>query len=337
MNYIKKFVKRILGIKIILKFNYLVQLVTNFIVDFMRYYEYSNVFKIDNIKKMEARIILDYHSIEKGMLYSKMKPGFAKPRVERLHQFLNKDLVIANIHRSQIKVAYQVMCGYYEMQAASDFDISSFYVNEQYERYKSLLEDNYSKGFKGAVEYSITDFYKEINTDFEKFAYSRKSVRNYTGEKIEKGKIEQAVQLALTSPSVCNRQANKVYLLEDKNKIDKVLNIQGGFTGYTENVNQLLILTNDINYYYNVGERNQFYIDGGIFLMNLMYSLHFYQIANCPANWGKVYKEEKELDKIIQLPKSEKIICIVPIGIAEPIFRVTLSKRRELNEVLVVI
>ncbi|WP_239992742.1 nitroreductase family protein [Photobacterium phosphoreum] len=103
--------------------------------------------------------------------------------------------------------------------------------------------------------------------------------------------------------------------------------------GYTENITQLLILTVDRNYFYSIGERNQLYVDGGMFLMNLLYSLHYYKIATCPANWGKTVKEEMKLDKIIDIPDSEKIICIIAIGIAEDTFKVTLSKRRDLEEV----
>lgn len=134
---------------------------------------------------------------------------------------------------------------------------------------------------------------------------------------------------------MCNRQACKVYLLEDKERIDKLLAIQGGLTGYTENINQVLLLTVDCNYFYTVGERNQLYIDGGMFLMNMLYALHFYKIANCPANWGKLIQEEKLLTGIVDISESEKIICVIPIGIAKDKFRVTLSQRRELNEVLV--
>src|SRR5690606_32764999 len=125
---------------------------------------------------------------------------------------------------------------------------------------------------------------------------------------------------------------SKVYLLEDKDKIDKTLAIQGGFRGYSEKVHQLLVVTNDRNYYYTVGERNQFYIDGGIFLMNLLYALHFFEIASCPANWGKTIEHEKKLSHVIDISKSEKIMCLIPIGIAVENFRVTLSKRRELDE-----
>lgn len=308
--------------------------VRNFYVDFKLFCKYSTVFKLDSLNKMEAKIILDYHSLEKGMLFTEMKPSFAKIRVQRLHNLLSDANIADKVNRSQIKVAYQVMCQYYELHAKSNFDISDFYTAEQYDRYKALLKEDYYVDFNGVIQYNKEDFYKNNKLSFQKFAYSRKSIRDYTGEKVPTSIISKAIELALTSPSVCNRQASKVYLLEDKDKIIRALKIQGGFSGYMDNVSQLLILTNDRSYYYTIGERNQLYIDGGIFLMNLLYALHYYEVANCPANWGKEFFAEEMLSKVVSIPESEKIICMIPIGVAKDKFRVTLSKRRESDEVL---
>lgn len=335
---IKHTIKRVLGVSGLERINYarnFLLLIFNTIEDFKLYLKHSIVFNKDGLHKIECQLILDYHSIEKGLLFKKTKPRFAQQRIINLHPRLALSLIKNNINRSQIRVAYQVMCEYYELHQQSGVDISDYYTQVQYEDYKLTLGDAYTSKFKGAIDYLKDDFYSQVKADFATFSSSRKSVREYTGELVSSSLIEQAITLALNTPSVCNRQACKVYLLEDKVRIDKLLTIQGGLTGYTQNVNQVLLLTVDRNYFYTVGERNQFYIDGGMFLMNMLYALHFYKIANCPANWGKLVQEEKNLAGIVDLPESEKIICVVPIGVAKDEFRVTLSLRRELNEVLI--
>lgn len=339
---IKKIAKGALGNKLS---NYLLRKAKNFrnlyyltyntYTDFKLYYRFSTLFKMDSLNKEEALLILDYHSIEKGMLYPNMKPRFAQDRVERIQKNLESKILLQNLDRSQIEVTLQIMCKYYDIHKEKNINIENYFSQEQYENYRRLLKHKYTNEFCGAIDTSYEDFYKDETLSFDKFAYSRKSIRTYTGEKVEHALIKKAIRLSLTAPSVCNRQANTVYLLEDKQKIDEVLKIQGGFRGYEEKVSQLLILTNNRNYYYTVGERNQFYIDGGAFLLNLLYSLHFYKIANCPANWGKMVKDEKALDKIISIPQSEKIICMIPIGIATENFRVTLSKRRNVEETFI--
>lgn len=313
-------------------------LISNFYNDYCLYKKYATAFSKKDLKNKEADLILNYHSLEKGMLFENMKSGFAKNRIINLHKILKEKEILNNIHRSQIKVGYQVICKYYELHLEKKIDISKFYTKEQYDFYKSVLQKNYDNCFSGIYQWEKDDFYKDITTKgFEAFAKSRQSIRNFTGLRIPHEKLNKVIEIANTAPSVCNRQASNVYLIEDKTKIDNILKVQGGFTGYTENVNQLLIVTNDRKYYYTVGERNQFYIDGGIYLLNLLYALHYMKIANCPANWGKTKKDEKKLLPYIQIPESEKIICLIPIGEAKNTFNTTLSKRRPVEETLTVI
>lgn len=314
------------------------ELISNFIYDYKLYKRYATAFSKKDLKNKEADLILNYHSLEKGMLFENMKSGFAEYRIKNLHKLLKDNDVLNNIDRSQIKVAFQVMCKYYELHQEKGMDISKIYSEEQYKSYKDSLKDFYTCEFLGIYNWNKEDFYKEIKSKgFYDFAKSRQSIRNFTGNKIPLEKIKNAIEIANTAPSVCNRQASNVYLIEDKIKIDKLLKVQGGFGGYTENVQQLLIVTNDRKYYYTVGERNQFYIDGGIYLLNLLYALHYLEIANCPANWGKTKKDENRLKPIIQIPESEKIICMIPIGEASDKFKTTLSKRRPVEESLILI
>lgn len=308
------------------------ELILNYITDYKLYQSYSIVFTQNDLKNKEADLILNYHSLEKGMLFREMKKGFASYRIQNLHQILKDPLIIKHSTRSQIRVGYQVMCQYYELHQQKGYAIDNLYSKEQYDFYKKVLNDSYSSDFNGIIEWTKSDFYESNTSDFLQFAHSRKSVREFTGELISKETIEKAIALANTAPSVCNRQASNVYLIENKEKIDQLLKIQGGFTGYTKDVQQLLIVTNDRKYYYTVGERNQLYIDGGIYLMNLLYALHYYRIGNCPANWGKRVADEKKIEPIIPIPDSEKIICMIPIGELKSNFRTTLSERRPITE-----
>jgi nitroreductase len=309
----------------------------NFKEDARLYKAYSVAFNTSGIKNKEADLILNYHSLEKGMLFQTMKKGFGEYRVRNLHRILNDPEIIKGVDRSQIRVGYQVMCQYYEIHQQLGFDLAELYTSEQYSFYKSVLSKSYSSDFSGVVNWTKDNFYVNGDADFRSFAFSRKSVRDFTGEKVAKDTLKEVIRLANTAPSVCNRQASNVYLVEDKKKIDRILAIQGGFSGYTENVSQLLILTNDRRYYYTVGERSQLFIDGGLYLMNLLYALHFYKIGNCPANWGKTVKEEAPLDTVIDIPKSEKIICLIPIGVVQDEFRTTLSLRRPDTENFIII
>lgn len=340
-NFIKKIILKIVSKDQIINFirsikfikNY-TKLISNYFTDAKLYYKYSSIYNINSYDKIEAKIILHYHSIEKGLIHEDLRPMFAKDKVIMLHKLLGHKLVLDNVNKSQIQNTLKILLRYYDIHRDLGINIEDYFNKNQHDKYYELIK-NYEDDFKGIISYDKEGFYKNNFSNFYDFSNSRKSIRNFTGQKVEFNLINKAVELSLNSPSVCNRQSSKVYLLEDYNKIQEVLKIQGGFTGFSKNVSQLLIITSNRSFFYTLGERNQFFIDGGIYMMNLLYCLHYYKIANCPANWGKLVDAELKLDKIIKLPKEEKIICLVPIGIAEDNFNVPLSKRRDVNEILV--
>lgn len=319
-----------------IKFKLIANLIVNYIGDFRKYWKFSTVSGLNSIANKECQLILNYHSIEKGLLFYPIKLKFGKEKILNMHYYLNDLEIKSNIQKSQIFIAYNVAIEYYEFHQEKRIDISDYYTEIQYQNYKNLVKDVGIVYKSGKVSCSKKDFYKDSN-DFYDFSFSRKSIRSFTGEMIDYNTINQVVHLANNAPSVCNRQASKVYLVENKELVEFCLELQGGLTGYTEKINQILILTSNREYFYSVGERNQLYIDGGIYLMNLLYSLHYYKIACCPANWGKSIDMDNKIREKIKIKESEQIICIVAIGIATENFNVTLSYRRHPDEVLEVI
>lgn len=342
--FIKKFLKENkesrayqLSSKVYKKYFPYINVITNMFYDTYFYSKHSNVFSVNTLNKLEAKIILDYHSIEKGLLFPQTRFGFAEDKIKRLNHLLKNEKIVSNSQKSQIKIAYKVMCEYYELHEKNNFDISTFYTEQDYLFYKEILNKSYNANFSGVMEHNKDEFFDQALSSFDQFSNSRKSVRNFTGNNIDDSIIKKAIHLSKNAPSVCNRQPSKVYYLKDKSKIDKVLELQAGLEGFSKNINQLLVVTTDVNYYYSIGERYQFYIDGGVYLMNLLYALHFYNIAACPANWAKEKDDEKKIKQLVSIKDSEKVICLIAIGEADQSFRTTLSKRRELNELLTTI
>lgn len=311
-----------------------IKLILDYINDFKLYRRYSTVFSVTGFENKESILILNYHGVEKGLLHETIKPKFAKDRIKIMHDLLVDHEILTRIDESQIFIGYKIAIEYYELHEKMKIDISDYFTKDQYLKYVNLTNTIENHEFiSGVQKLSFNDFYAD-HKDFYHFSRSRKSIRSFTGDKVDFDIIRKVIELSNTAPSVCNRQASRVYLLENKQKINECLNIQGGFTGFSQNVNQLMILTTDRSYFYSTGERNQLYIDGGIYLLNLLYALHFYKVAACPANWGKDFTEDNKVRKVIEIPESEQIICMIPIGIAQDEISYTLSYRRTADEVL---
>lgn len=340
MINIRIVIKRLLGKQISKSIGKLIRntfdiyiLIFNYYNDLKLFYNHSMVFKQNTFNKLESRIILHYHSIEKGFLHKDFKYRFGQTRVLALVELLKSEEVVKNHKKSQISAAYLSMCKYYEKHEANNVSISDYYSYDDYCYFKSLssLNDEIIK------RNTKTIFFDKNQSAFFDFSKSRMSTRSFTDEKIPIETIYEVIDLAKTAPSVCNRQPWKVYFTQNKEEVDNILEIQQGLKGYSEEISQLLILVTDRNYFYSIGERNQMYIDGGIFLMNLLYSLHYFKIAACPAHWGFTYIQDKKIQKLINLNKSEKVICLIPIGIPKEEFNTTLSLRRKNEEILKVL
>ena len=308
-------------------------LIKNYYIDALLFYKHSSVFKKNTINKKESLIILGYHSLEKGLLHDPIRYRFGMEYVKKLIQTLNGKDVAMILDRSQIAATFLVLCTYYEKHKESNVDISDYFPDSTYKDFK-----NYSSlKLTSVINHNIDEYFGSSNSDFSHFSYSRCSVRDFTGDSIALETIYKVIELAGNAPSVCNRQPVKVYYLNVKEKINEIFKLQGGLKGYDEKIVQLLIVVSDRNYFYTIGERNQMYIDGGIFLMNLLYALHFYKIGACPAHWGMdVYKDLK-INTILNLSESEKVISLVPIGIPINNFKTTLSLRRTPEEIFRII
>jgi len=54
-------------------------------------------------------------------------------------------------------------------------------------------------------------------------------------------------------------------------------------------------------------------------------------------NWSKHFYLDVKLHKLLQIPKSEKIIALTAIGYPQDLFQVPFSKRKEVSELLKII
>ena len=115
------------------------------------------------------------------------------------------------------------------------------------------------------------------------------------------------------------------------------LALQRGNTGFTEDIPQLLILTANLSLYNGYRERNQCFVDGGIFALSLVYSLHYYGIGSCMLNWAASQTEDRHIANIIKIRKSERVILVLAIGEIPPKVLVPISKRRNMSELLAIV
>jgi len=219
---------------------------------------------------------------------------------------------------------------YYQLHEQNDVDISEIVSESDYQQFRPYYKENIG----GIIIYNATEYFQHSSGKFDLFSDSRHSVRHFNEEMVSLEKVREVVKIAKNAPSVCNRQSVTIKLVNDQTLAQQVLKIQSGMDATANTVSQLILVTSNINSFVSEVERNQMFIDGGIFLQNLLYALHYHEIAACALNWSKPFFYDKRIKKLLKLNGSERVIAVVAIGYPPDEFKVPYSKRKEISEIL---
>lgn len=256
---------------------------------------------------LECVLTKDYHRVEKGMSLRAPKRPFGVAVSQRMIRNLKEFEVQGHSHLPFVGYSREALVALDAWNASETRD--------------SLLAP--------PVEEYIP------NTKlFEKFFSSRSSVRSFDcGKPVDTGVLKEAVRLAGFSPSVCNRQAWRVHFYTESVMVDRVLRLQNGNSSFRTEVPCVAVVTVDRRLFSGIEERNQRWVDGGIFAMSLVWSIHSLGLSSCMLNWSVKNKTSRDLRQQADIRDFEDIIVLIAIGHADPNAKRARSPRRDVTEV----
>lgn len=170
---------------------------------------------------------------------------------------------------------------------------------------------------------------------FEHLSKIRRSVRDFKPDPVPMDLLERAVSVAKLSPSACNRQPCRVHAFSERAKIDAMLEYQNGNRGFGHTAPMLLVLTAQANVFFDASERNQPYVDGGLFAMSLIYALQAQGLSSCCLNWCVEPSTDIQAHIQGEIPESEIIIMYIAVGYTQHGALVPRSPRRSTEMVFV--
>ena len=114
-----------------------------------------------------------------------------------------------------------------------------------------------------------------------------------------------------------------------------MLSYQNGNRGFGDKASHVLIVTSDLHHFTSAGERNQCWIDGGMFAMSLVYALHSLGLGTCCLNWSVECDQDRALKNNTLISESEAVIMMIAVGVIPEKLNVAVSPRKPLAEVIV--
>jgi nitroreductase len=297
--------------------------------DAIHYARYSAVrTPFANESVMSYRIALIYHGIEKGLAMPVIRKNFGEAKVVYLMTFLS-------IYE---KRGYNLKTSVY-LSAISALKAYGDYHSDECGRplVKKVTEfvsrrgiDISNKGAKGGV-IAATQTKNLDFKQFDEFFRSRYSLRSYSSRSVTKSLLFDVISTAQKTPSVCNRQSFHAYYTSDPSMAAKILEYQNGNRGFGHQVPALIIITADSRAFFASGERNQCYVDGGLFSMSVLLGLHAAGLGACALNWCVSPSQEKSLKALLRIPVEMRVIMMISCGYPKEDAMVPCSSRRDIG------
>lgn len=285
----------------------------------------QNSFETANTpNKLLTGIILQTHAIEKGLSYKNPKIGFGHQRVlsliSNIENYLRKNGENHYLHWS-----YKALLSYVEFNTSNNHE--DVEMKNRIMKIGNFLKINYKEEIHGGVNGFVTEKIEQsFNIDFKEFLISRHSVRHFKDESVNIQQLEHAIDVAKYSPSACNRQCWRVHIFRGKRKCQEILNFQGGARGMSDELSTILLITGDMNRFHSETS-HQPYIDGSLYAMTLIYTLHSMNIATLALNASFNAKRRKKLYLNFNIPKNEVPIMFIGIGYYPSKFNAPISFR----------
>lgn len=293
--------------------------------DEKRYLAYSSTTgPFGSRENLAAKITERYHGVEKGLSLPEPRPGFGADLIAtliRLTQRYEREYGEDEI----TDAAWGALTAY--LAANRSYGLADDAIPGAAAIAERSARRPLSGRPAGTVQLARAEVADAVSGVDLTFFSSRHSTRMFSDDAVADEDIEFAIAAGSTAPAVCNRQFTRVHVWTEPHDIADILAIQGGSRGFGAGIRALAMITVTQRAYWSPAERNQGWIDGGLFAMNFMLGLHARSLGSVPLNWSKVPAKDIEMRARTMLDASESIIMLVGIGHLRESYRVAASPR----------
>lgn len=270
------------------------------------------------------------HRIEKGLIMEPRRPIFALDYIYETVQAYKLVENKKNFDKDEMLWARDVLNKYF--YTVSDHTIIR-HAKDYF--YKDIKEDlNCNKISRTPYRSDERPSIPVPESSLKKLFLRRRSVRWFQNKKIDKKKIEAAVNMALLAPSACNRQPYKFFISNDKNYASYLAKFADGTAGWADNIQSIAIVIGDLSCYPHARDRHVIYVDSAFAGMQFMLSLESMGLSSCPINWPDIEKNELALAQELSLKSYERPIFMIAIGYAKESGGIPFSQKKSSKNII---
>lgn len=310
----------------------ILSLVKDFYYDYKRYKKNYATNGLKTKEHQQAFLIKEYHAVEKGMALRNSKQGFGVARISKLIAE-TKSYAAKYGFDHVTDITLKALKEYKEFDALNNKSENPVIPKiDELLQSATIIDGGQNSG--GTKEVKKEEIESSIDFDYGKFVRSRYSTRDFSEIPVDTALIMQAIDNARFTPSVCNRQAWKAYVIDHTNPElkQRFLSVQNGNRGFGEYISSLIIITGKLSSFFDY-ERNQVFVDGGMFAMSVVLALHAQGLGTCCLNTSYTAQKNEAFKKVMDLDKDCVPIMFIAVGNLKDKYKVAASTRKPLAEI----
>lgn len=275
--------------------------------------------------RLRYQIIIVSHTLEKGLALRDTRPGFGEAKVRQLMQFMQG--YDPTPDPFPIEMARGALDAYAKHHANIGFTSPLITEVEAF-----VAASRKQHPFTDSGGWKVAPSTGAESPDALAVRYS---ARDYAPHSVDDETLHRLIARAARAPSQCNRQSVRVHAYRDRKRIGELLQLQGGSAGFAEHVPNLLVISSELAAWGGPGQRNQGYVDAGLFAMCLMIACTEEGLACCPLNLAKTNSEELRIAACGGISAGERLVMMLAFG-APPIeaARAAASPRLPVDQLL---
>lgn len=283
---------------------------------------YRNVTEDANLGNFRRNI----HRIEKGLTTSPIKKVFAESYIIETVESLKK-LNQSSIDLPTISWGFYVIHQYFMIVERTEVISKAITIFEQI---KPLKEVQVYKPYY-AVDRNIA---KISFTDFLELNQQRRSIRYYLNKTVPRDLLENAIKVALYSPSACNRQPFMFRIIDDLLLLKDAVLLPNGTLTFSDNIKTMVFIIGDLSNYFDERDKHLIYIDGSLAAMNFVLALEILGLSSCIINWPDIPQNNIKLKNFLKLNSWEQCIMAISVGYASPDCAIPSSEKKDVKTVV---
>ncbi|MBK8802730.1 MAG: nitroreductase family protein [Fibrobacteres bacterium] len=280
-------------------------------------------------EKWQAKLTVEFHAIEKGLSLGAPRLGFGEKRILQLIEDLRS-------YRDRFSdpafLAHPIATvrGYIAFNKDRGFEPAL--VTKALRRLESEQPAPVAADIHGGVKPVRKMDLLSGGCEFERFALTRHSIRDFSTDVVTREEIMRAIGIAQSSPSSCNRQSWHAHVFQGMAK-DELLRFQGGSNGFVEAVGAAVVVVGDLRNYF-INEIHQPYIDASLFAMTMMFAFHGQGMGSIPLTTSFKRRRLREFRKRFGIPDYQVPVMILGVGHLKEEFNVACSARNDVLKIV---